>query len=52
MAILSGLCCVAKLAFLTGEFHHGDDYYVISTNGNWKLPMPAIGATTAVVRIS
>lgn len=25
---------------------------IISTNGNWKLPMPALGATTAVVRIS
>ena len=28
MAILSGLCCGAKLAFLTGEFQQGDDYYV------------------------
>jgi len=138
MAILSGLCCSAKLAFLSGEFQPGDDYYValytsaatlspytetytpageakgqgykaggqklsggkcaldgvtacmtfdstmwanatinargamiynrsrgnkalvvvdfgqdvISTNGNWKLPMPALGATTAVVRIA
>ena len=25
---------------------------VISTNGNWKLPMPALGATTAVIRMS
>lgn len=25
---------------------------IVSTNGDWKLPMPALGATTAVVRIS
>lgn len=25
---------------------------VVSTNGNWKLPMPPLGAATAVVRIA
>lgn len=37
-----------NIAVVVADF--GKD--VISTNGNWKLPMPALGADTAVVRLS